>query len=301
MKIQLFYDKAYDKTIRRYDERNFKKLPKSLSELFKSAEDFEIGRFSYEEHNHVALCEQLKKLGSSPFSIIIFQDFLDDSHWDDHEYQHIEEVSKESELDEKVFRLFGGEVNNKRMEFLDSIRDEKNSKKRSDFEEQNINKILESYYPKALEILMDEYRASYRGFWKKKFDEKRIREPRKKKEYKRILNLPKPLSTFSELSFEQQLYFVPEEKTFVRGRGSGSYTRYIHSLFGFAFALYQQEQKKIPTHILVYDKHNELRFIDSLEQLCLLSSSFGTNYEYTNDIREKLLKGVLLCRETSFF
>ncbi|HJX05816.1 MAG TPA: hypothetical protein VJ461_03835 [Candidatus Nanoarchaeia archaeon] len=300
MKIQLFYEKDYSKPIKRYGEKNFKKIPEHITNLLKSAEDYEIGSFSYEGHDHVALCNRLKKSGSKPFSIILFQDFLDDSHWDDENYQNIEEVTLLSELDEKVFRLFGNEINKKQAEFLDSIKDEKDSKRKAVLEEQNINHLLESYYSKAFEVLVAEHKDFYRGFWRKKFDEKRIREPRKEKRYTRILNLPKPLSTFNELSFEQQLYFVPGQKVFVRGRGSGSYTRFIHSLFGFAFALYQQEHEKIPTHIMVYDKHNELKHVDSLDSLCLMSESLGSNYDYTKETREKLLENVLLCRTTDF-
>lgn len=301
MNIHLFYAKAYDKIIRKYDERNFKRFPEHIAGLLKSAEDYEIGRFSYEGHDHVELCQQLEKLNSSPFSFILFQDFLDESHWDDENYQHIEEVSLISELDERVARLFGSEINKRQMEFLDSIKNEKNQNLQDELAKRNLQTIYESHYPEALEIIMEEYKSWYRGFWKKKFDDKRIREPKKGRQYTRILNLPKPVSVFNELSFEQQIYFVPEEKIFVMGRGSGSYTRYIHSLFGFAFALYQQRNKSVPTHLFVYDKHNELKFIDSLKSLCLLTGSLGSNYNYTKETREKLLEKVLLCRTADFF
>ena len=301
MNMHLFYAKADDKIVRKYDERNFKRLPKHIAGLLKSAEDYEIGRFSYEGHNHVELCKHLEKLDSSPFSIILFRDFLDESHWDDENYQHTEEVSLISELDEKVARLFGSEINKRQMEFLETIKNEKNQKRQDELAKHNLQTIYESYYPEALEMIKEEYKSWYRGFWKKKLDDRRIREPRKVKEYERIINLPKPLSVFNELSFEQQIYFVPEEKIFVMGRGSGSYTRYIHSLFGFAFALYQQGHKIIPTHLLVYDKHNELKSIDSLESLCLMIGSLGSNYNYTKETREKLLEKVLLCRTADFF
>jgi hypothetical protein len=272
-----------------------------ITKLLKSAEDYELGSFSYEGHDHAAIFEQLIKSGSRPFSIILFQEFLDDSHWDDKSYQHIEEVAAISELDEKVFRLFGDEVNKRQGEFLGLIIKDQEQEKKDELEKHNLRKICESYYPRALEILKAEYKNFYRGFWRKKFDEERIREPRKEKQYTRILNLPKPLSTLTELSFEQQLYFIPGEKKFVRGRSSGSFTRYIHSVFGFAFALYQQEQGKIPTYIMVYDKHNELKHIDTLDSLCLMSESLGSNYDYTKETREKLLKNILLCRTTNLF
>jgi len=76
--------------------------------------------------------------------------------------------------------------------------------------------------------------------------------------------------------------------------GGGSAQRGNHSVFGLAFALYDSK-RPVPTHILVYDSHNEIKLVDSLDRLCLVRRDLGSNYDLGYREVDALRQAVLLC------
>ena len=58
------------------------------------------------------------------------------------------------------------------------------------------------------------------------------------------------------------------------------------------FALFNQIQA-IPSHIFVYDKDNILRYVDTLEKLCLVPTDMGSNYHLNHKEMQQLLRETL--------
>ena len=48
-----------------------------------------------------------------------------------------------------------------------------------------------------------------------------------------------------------------------------------------------------PHHIFVYDKDNILRYVDTLEKLCLAPSDMGSNYQVNPEEMQQLLRDTL--------
>jgi hypothetical protein len=84
----------------------------------------------------------------------------------------------------------------------------------------------------------------------------------------------------------------------MEARSSGK--RATQSKLGFAFALFNQIQR-IPTHIFVYDKDNILRYVDTLEKLCLVPTDMGSNYQLNHNEMEQLLRDTLRLERGSIF
>ena len=194
-----------------------------------------------------------------------------------------------SELDEIVLRYFEREINAGMAEFLQHDRDAEN---------RHYQKLLRRYYPKAKRILRDEYREIYPRAWKKKFTMDKIAKPRKKRRRERLYAIPEPLNYWDSRNSYQQYFAVPEYKVLRQGGGGSSGQRETQSKFGFAFALFNRTQE-IPSTILVYDKDNVLRYVDTLETLCLAPADMGSNYHLNHKEMRQLLRDTLRVERSS--
>jgi hypothetical protein len=145
------------------------------------------------------------------------------------------------------------------------------------------------YAPRAKRILRDQYRDLSARAWKDKFSMEKISKPRQKRHRERLYAIPEPLNYWDVRNSYQQYFAVPEYKVLWQGGGGSSGQRETQSRFGFAFALYNREQL-IPSHILVYDKDNILRYVDSLKKLCLAPFDMGSNYHLNHGEMRQLLR-----------
>ena len=225
----------------------------------------------------------MKQASCSPFTIIIEEELLDPSHFWDKRYVKITTEQIVSELDEIVLRYFEREINARMAEFLEHDRDA---------EKRYFRKLLKEYYPQAKRILRDQYRELYPRAWKKKFTMEKISKPRKKRHKERIYAIPEPLNYWDSRNSYQQYFAVPEHKVLWQGGGGSSGQRETQSKFGFAFGLFNQIQA-IPSHIFVYDKDNVLRYVDTLEKLCLAPTDMGSNYHLNHEETRQLLRDTL--------
>jgi hypothetical protein len=114
----------------------------------------------------------------------------------------------------------------------------------------------------------------------------------KKRHRERLYTIPEPLNYWDSRNSYQQYFAVPEYKVLWQGGGGSSGQRETQSKFGFAFALYNQEQP-IPSHIFVYDKDNILWYVDTLKELCLAPADMGSNYELNREKMRQLLRDTL--------
>ncbi|HLD29539.1 MAG TPA: hypothetical protein VJC03_04295, partial [bacterium] len=211
------------------------------------------------------------------------EELLDPSHLWDKRYVKITTEQIVSELDEIVLRNFDREINARMAKFLKHDRDAENL---------YFRKLLKEYYPQVKRILRDQYREIYPRAWKKKFTMERISKPRKKRQQERIYAIPEPLNYWDSRNSYQQYFAVPEYKVFRQGGGGSSGQRETQSKFGFSFGLFNRIQP-IPSHILVYDKDNVLRYVDTLERLCLVPTDMGSNYHLNHEEMQQLLRGTL--------
>ena len=225
----------------------------------------------------------MKRAPCSPFTIIIEEELLDPSHFWDKRYVKITTEQIVSELDEIVLRYFDHEINARMAEFLEHDRDA---------EKRYFRKLLKEYYPHAKRILRDQYREIYPRAWKKKFTMEKISKPRKKRHKERIYAIPEPLNYWDSRNSYQQYFAVPEHKVLWQGGGGSSGQRETQSKCGFAFGLFNQIQA-IPSHIFVYDKDNVLRYVDTLEKLCLAPTDMGSNYHLNHEEMRQLLLDTL--------
>lgn len=250
-----------------YDNRNLKKIPKKLMDLLNSVE------YDYPtQGNHEDIYNAMLKVDANPCSIILFCQQLDGKHWNKKKFMKISREQIWSEVRETINKYFYNEIDKRMSKYLENHKDPK---------DEYLNKLIKEYEPQAIEILKGQ---------KRKFDLEKAKQSRFEIIRERVINIPKP---FNQLY--SQYYVIPELKDVRRGSGSGSHTRYNHSRYGFAFALYNRK-KKIPTHILVYDKHNELKLLASLNNLCLEPGNLGSNYHLKKEEEYRILKGVWFFR-----
>jgi hypothetical protein len=225
----------------------------------------------------------MKQVPCSPFTIIIEEELLDPSHFWDKGYVKITTEHIVSELDETVLRHFEREINARVAKFLEQDRDAEN---------RYFRKLLKEYYPQARRILRDQYKELYPRAWKKKFTMGKISKPRKKRHRERLYAIPEPLNYWDTRNSYQQYFAVPEYKVLWQGGGGSSGQRETQSKLGFAFALFNQTQA-ISSHIFVYDKDNILRYVDTLEKLCLAPCDMGSNYQLNHKEMQQSLRGTL--------
>lgn len=257
-----------------------------MQRTLQSLKDYGFGHGSEEfrhASDHLQIARLMKQASCSPFTIIIEEELLDPSHFWDKRYVKITTEQIVSELDEIVLRYFEREINARMAEFLEHDRDA---------EKRYFRKLLKEYYPQAKRILRDQYRELYPRAWKKKFTMEKISKPRKKRHKERIYAIPEPLNYWDSRNSYQQYFAVPEHKVLWQGGGGSSGQRETQSKFGFAFGLFNQIQA-IPSHIFVYDKDNVLRYVDTLEKLCLAPTDMGSNYHLNHEKMRQLLRDTL--------
>ena len=225
----------------------------------------------------------MKQASCSPFTIIIEEELLDPSHSWDKRYVKIKSEQIVSELDETVLRYFEREINARMAKFLEHDRDPEN---------RYFRKLLKEYYPQAKRILRDHYKENYPRSWKKKLTMELISRPRKRRHRERIYAIPEPLNYWDSRNSYQQYFAVPEYKVLWQGGGGSSGQRETQSKLGFAFALFNRIQA-IPSHILVYDKDNILRYVDTVKTLCLAPADMGSNYPLNHKEMQQLLRDIL--------
>jgi hypothetical protein len=225
----------------------------------------------------------MKQAHCSPFTIIIEEELLDPSHFWDKRYVKITMERIVSELDETVLRYFEREINVEMAEFLEHHRDPEN---------RHFQTLLRKYYPKTRGILRDHYREMYPRAWKKKFTMEKISKPRRKKRRERLYALPEPMNCWDSRNSYQQYFAIPEYKVLAQGGGGSSGQRETQSKFGFGFALFNRTQA-IPSTILVYDKDNVLRYVDTIDGLCLAPADMGSNYHLDYKTMRQVLPDTL--------
>ena len=233
----------------------------------------------------------MEKTSCSPFTVIIEEELLDPSHSWDKRYVKITTEEILSELDETVLRYFEREINDRMMKFLEHD---------CDTENQYFRKILKEYYLQARGVLRDRYKEIYPRAWKKKITIEKITRPRKKRYRERLYAIPEPLNYWDSRNSYQQYFVVPEFKVMWQGGSGSSGQRETQSKLGFAFALFNQTQR-ILSHILLYDKDNVLRYVDTLKKLCLAPSDMGSNYRLNHQEMKQVLHDTLRVERGSIF
>jgi hypothetical protein len=261
-------------------------IPPDVKRILHSLKAYEFGHGSEKFHqasDHRQIVSLMKQTPCSPFTIIIEEELLDPSHFWDKRYVKITTEQIVSELDETVLRYFEREINARMAKFLEHNRDGEN---------RYFRKLLEEYYPEARRILRDQYKELYPRSWKKKITMEKISKPRNKRHRERLYVIPEPLNYWDGRNSYQQYFAVPEYKVLWQGGGGSSGQRETQSKLGFAFALFNQVQA-IPSHIFVYDKDNILRYVDTLEKLCLAPTDMGSNYQLNHQEMQQLLRDTM--------
>ncbi len=265
-----------------FTRESFKKIPPHVQGMLESLKDYGLGHGSEQlgqASDHRQIARIMEQAPCSPFTIIVEEELLDPSHSWDKRYVKITTEHIVSELDETVLRHFDREISIRMAQFLEHNRDPEN---------RYVRHLLKEYYPQAKRILREEYKEFYPRAWKKKFTMEKISKPRKQRRRERVYAMPEPLNHWDNRNSYQQYFAIPEYKVLRRGGGGSSGQRETQSKFGFAFAVYNQSHP-IPSHILVYDKDNTLRYVDTLAQLCLAPNDMGSNYHLDHDEMYQLL------------
>lgn len=265
-----------------YTRRDFKKIPKEIAELLDSLKDYGYMRPLDPLRptiDHTGLARIVQE--NDPFSIILFGEHLSPEHYKRKGFMKITKKQIFSEIEDIIFECCSVELNSAMREFID--------KKPTEQEErEHLKKLVKSYYPKARRILKARYQEFHPRSWEKKLKERKYLEPRITFEAERIFNLPFPLD-YGKTITPQQFYFLGKTRQFTAGRSSGSGTRQIHSFYGAAF-MEAGKQIEIPTYILVYDKHNELKYITTSEEFAIMPYSLGSNCDIPYKTMESLEK-----------
>jgi hypothetical protein len=269
-----------------YSRDSFKEIPLDVQRILQSLKAYEFGSVSkkfLQASDHRQIARLMKQAHCSPFTIIIEEELLDSSHSWDKRYVKITIEEIVSELDEAVLRYFEREINARMGKFLEH---------KSDAENQYFRKLLKEYYPQAIRILRDRYNGLYPRSWKKKITMDKISKPRKKRHQERLYAIPEPLNYWDSRNSYQQYFAMPEYKVLWQGGGGSSGQRETQSKLGFAFALFNQTQA-IASHIFIYDKDNILRYVGTLNKLCLAPTDMGSNYQMNHKEMQQLLRNTL--------
>jgi len=269
-----------------YGRDSFKEIPPDVQRILQSLKAYGFGYGSEkfrQASDHRQIAHLMKQAPCSPFTIIIEEELLDPSHFLDKRYVKITTEEIVSELDETVLRYFEHEINARMAKFLEHDRDAEN---------RYFRKLLKEYYQQARRILRDQYKELYPRVWKKKFTIEKISKRRKKRHRERLYAIPEPLNYWDSRNSYQQYFAMPEYKVLWQGGGGSSGQRETQSKLGFAFALFNQIQA-IHSHIFIYDKDNVLRYVDTLEKLCLVPTDMGSNYQLNHKEMQQLLRDTL--------
>ncbi|RPI79348.1 MAG: hypothetical protein EHM45_03240 [Desulfobacteraceae bacterium] len=152
-----------------------------------------------------------------------------------------------------------------------------------------LKKLIKEYHPEAKKHLKYDYQEIYPRSRKKKLTMKRLTKPRIKTRRERRYDLPEPLDFCDSRNSYQQYFFIPEDKTICQGGSGSSGQREVQSAYGYAFALVNKEYK-IPSYLFIHDRNNELRFIDSIDRLCLVPNDVGSNYSLDRQTADTLMQ-----------
>ena len=204
---------------------------------------------------------------ADPFTIILFSEPLATEHWRRKTHTVMRRVELVSELDETVCRHFDRELNDRMAEWLREHRDP---------DDVHLRQLVRKYHPQAKSILRAEYRERYPLGWKRRWAESKYLRPRIKVECRRRYDLPEPLG-LANTGVPQQFYFLRQSGTYQRGCSSGSSTREVQSYFGLAFLELTCHGLRIPCHVFVYDRHNQLLLADTLPFFALYPGAMGSN------------------------
>jgi hypothetical protein len=263
--------------------KNFKRLPEDIKEFLSSLGRYNLGNPFPADRKHDDIARELMQGRFGPRSIIVFEELLDDTYWNDKRFVKITREKTISEIDDAVFRNFGQDLNERMAEYL---------KNHQDPDDEHLKALVREYYPSARQIIRYQYKENYPRSWKKKISSRKINAPRIEVRRERLYEMPQPLCWWDSRNRYQQYFVMPSRKAVCQGGGAGSSQRETQSLFGLAFSLVDS-QKRIPTHILVYDRHNELLFVITVNRLCLVANDVGSNYDLPPDKVRGLLINVL--------
>ena len=266
-----------------YKRKDFKKIPEDLQETLNSLSEYRLGNPFPSNRRHDDIARELTECRIGPLSIIVFEELLDDTHRNDKRFVKITREKIISEIDEVVFRNFDRELNERMAEYL---------KDHKDPETEHLKVLMREYYPAARRILREQYKEIYPRSWRTKLSTSKITTPRIEVRRERLYAMPRPLCWWDGRNSYQQYFVMPSQKAICRGGGASSSQRETQSLFGLTFSLVDS-QKRIPTHILVYDRHNMLLFVNTVKRLCLVPYDMGSNYDLPYNTVRKLLRNVL--------
>jgi len=98
--------------------KNFKKLPEDIKKTLSSLSQYSLGNPFPSNRRHDEIARELMQSRFRPRSIIVFEELLDDAHWNDRRFVKITRDKIISEIDEAVFRNFGQELNERMAEYL---------------------------------------------------------------------------------------------------------------------------------------------------------------------------------------
>jgi len=266
-----------------YTRKNYKKVPAAVKRMLVSLREYQWDRYTSFALDHKEIVRRIRESNSHPFTIIIISELLDDKYWNNKKYVKITREKIISELDEAVFRHLEFEINRRMSEYLEHHKDP---------EDIYLKKLIKEYYPYAKKHLKYDYQEIYPRSWKRKLTMKRLTKPRIKTRRERRYDLPAPLDFWDSRNSYQQYFIISEDKTICKGGSGSSGQREVQSAYGYAFALVNKEYK-IPSYLFIYDRNNELRFIDSIDRLCLVPHDVGSNYSLDRQTADTLMEDVL--------
>lgn len=254
--------------------RAFRNLPKVLREQLDSLGDYTGASIGKRDVQHLAN----SIADAEPFTIILFGEPLAYEHCRRKQFVETSRHQIASELDQAVFETFGRELNRRMADYLHDHRDPKDV---------YLNQLIHEYYPQAKKILQERHPKVWERDWKAG----KYTRPRTVIERRRRYDMPKPLC-WAGTSLSQQFYFMREARAFARGCSSGSGSREAHSYFGLAF-MELSKRISIPSCVLVYDKHNQLRFVTRLDEFVLTPDCMGHNCDVPHRTIERIMKDTL--------
>ncbi|MEW5983020.1 MAG: hypothetical protein AB1806_11720 [Acidobacteriota bacterium] len=264
------------------ERRRFATPRREVADLLRSLADY--GGEPDWPRDHRALADSLS--AAEPCSLLLFSEPLAGQHWRRKTHTHMARVELVSELDEAVLRHFYEQINSRMAKELEI---------RGGPGDDQYRALVREYRPQARIMLRESYREIYPRAWRRRWATRAWSKPRVKIECRRRYDLPAPLGSWETGAF-QQFYLMRRSRTYARGCASGSGSREVHSYFGLAFLELARRGVDIPSHILVYDRHNKLRLVETLPGFVIHPGSMGSNCEEPAATVRDLMRTALTAR-----
>ncbi|MBU3924574.1 hypothetical protein KJ854_01405 [Patescibacteria group bacterium] len=257
-------------------------INKNAAKLVKNLDVFENIEYSYNYfENHLKIFKKLKNRELYTITVII--DNLKPSLYKNKKYAARSEYPIQSKYLELLYQYFFEDFGDREgNEFYAKLLD----KYRPIWNKEKKTKEIDDY------IIKNELEPRYKSKIIKRYRNlAKLKKPRKKINWDRYYNLPKPLNHVDWRNFFDNIFVwkIDNKKYCIRGGGGSSQQRENNTKFIYGFSMINKV-KPIPSYLFLYTSKNQIKKLNAFNSLTVPERDIGHNYHIPNSELEKILR-----------